>query len=56
MQFSALISMYDGEKNLEFCVNCTIKEAYDLAEKMMNDLAHPDSFVRVTPAEDIKSF
>lgn len=56
MKFTALISVYDGEKNFEFCVNCTIEEAYSLAEKMMNDLANHNSFVHVIPAENIRSF
>ena len=56
MKFTALISVYDGEKNFEFCVNCPIEEAYSLAEKMANSLAHPAAFVHVTPAEDIKQF
>lgn len=56
MKFTALISVYDGEKNFEFCVNCQIEEAYSLAEKMVNVLAHPDAIVHVIPAEDIKHF
>ena len=56
MKFTAIISVYDGEKNFDFCVNCSIEEAYSLAEKMVNSLAHPAAFVRVTPAEDIKQF
>lgn len=56
MKFTALISVYDGEKNFDFCVNCQIEEAYSLAEKMVNVLAHPAAFVRVTPSEDIKHF
>lgn len=56
MKFTALISVYDGEKNFGFCVNCPIEEAYGLAEKMVNAMAHPDSFIHVTPAGDIKTF
>ena len=56
MKFTALISVFDGEKNFEFCVNCLIEEAYSLAEKMANYLAHPAAFVHVIPAEDIKHF
>lgn len=56
MKFTALISVYDGEKDFEFYVNCPIEEAYSLAEKMVDSLAHPAAFVHVIPAEDIKHF
>ena len=56
MKFTAIISVFDGEKNFEFCVNCPIKEAYSLAKKMVNVLAHSAAFVHVIPAEDIKQF
>ena len=56
MKFTAFVSVYDGEKNFEFCVNCPIEEAYSLAEKVVNSLAHPAAFVHVIPAENIKQF